>query len=321
MRGSTRWIVVIALAALAAPLAIRSGYLLHLLIMSGIFSLVTMSLNVAFGFAGQLSLGHAAFWGIGAYTSALAVSAGVPWVAAFLVSGAITGAVGAFVSVPFLRLRGIYLGMATLGFGEIVHLVLRNSQSITGGALGLRAIPAPSLLGFVIAGQRAYAYLVLAILAAVAILCLRLMNSAPGLALRALTQDELAAEAAAVNVTAYKVAAMALSCFIAGLAGSLFAHYATYLSPENFTVTESLLILTMLIVGGRGSVLGSIAGATLLTLAPEALRIVPSIRPLLYGAMLMLVAVLRPQGILGGIRRGEAALDVSARPARASSVA
>jgi branched-chain amino acid transport system permease protein len=321
MRGPDRSIVLIALAVLAAPIAIRSSYLLHLLIMWGIFSLVTLSLNVAFGFAGQLSLGHAGFWGIGAYASALAVAAGVPWLAAFLFAGLLTSVVGALVSVPFLRLRGIYLGMATLGFGEIVHLMLRNSEAITGGALGLRAIPAPRLFGLVISSQRAYAYLVLAVLALVALACIRLMNSAQGAAFRALSQDEIAAEAAAVNVTAYKIAAMALSCFIAGLSGSLLAHYTTYLSPENFTVAESLLILTMLIVGGRGNVLGSLAGAALLTLLPEALRSAPAIRPLLYGLMLMAVAVRRPQGILGGLEWGAATLDLGAPGDKVTSAA
>jgi branched-chain amino acid transport system permease protein len=314
-------LLVIALLLLATPFVIHSAYLLHLLIMWGIFSIVTLSLNVAIGFAGQLSLGHAGFWGIGAYTSALSVNAGVPWLGAFVLAGLLAGLIGSVVSVPFLRLKGIYLGMATFGFGEIVHLVLRNWESLTGGSLGLRAIPAPTLLGFEFASQQSYYYLVFAVLVGVTFVCVRLINSASGLALQALSGDELAAEAAAINVTSHKVSAMAISCVIAGLSGSLFAHYTTYLSPENFTVAESMLILTMLIVGGRGNVLGSIAGAALLVLLPEVFRVVPSIRILLYGVLLVSAAVLRPQGILGGLRWGQTSPDLNTSEGRGPSAA
>lgn len=303
-----RWLYPIAalIALLAAPVIIQDTYWLHLMIMWGIFSIVTLSLNIAVGLAGQLSFGHAGFWGIGAYTSALLVLNGISWPLAFLLAGLMTGAIGMAISLPFLRLKGLYLGMATFGFGEIVHLVLRNWEGLTGGSLGLAAIPPPAMLGFEVIEQQDYFYLVMLVLVGVLAFSIRLVNTAPGLAMQALRDDELAAQASAINVTSYRVGAMGTSSMIAGLSGSLFAHYITYLSPENFTVVESILIVAMLIVGGRGNVLGSLAGAALLTILPEVFRIVPEVRILLYGTMLVAISIVRPQGILGGLRWGQA---------------
>jgi branched-chain amino acid transport system permease protein len=169
----------------------------------------------------------------------------------------------------------------------------------------MRAIPSPVILGYEFSDQVSYVYLVLAALLGVLLLALRLVNTAPGQALLALREDELAAEAVGIPTTRYKVAAFALGAGVAGIAGSLFAHYITYLSPENFTVRESMLALTMLIVGGRGNVLGSMAGAALLVALPEALRAVPPVRILVYGGLLTVMAVWRPQGILGNLRWGQ----------------
>jgi branched-chain amino acid transport system permease protein len=291
---------------LVVPLVLDNQYILHLMVMWGIYAILTLSLNIIIGFTGQLSLGHAAFYGVGAYASAILVQRyGLPFPAGLAAAGLLAAVVGAAMAVPFLRLRGIYLGMATFGFGEIAHLVFRNWESMTKGSLGMRDIPNPTILGFTFSTQATYFYLVLAILIAVIVLSLRLINTAPGQVLLALREDELAAEAVGIPTTRYKVAAFGLGAGVAGVAGSLFAHYITYLSPENFTVTESMLALAMLIVGGRGNVLGSLAGSGILVVLPEALRAFPAVRILLYGGLLAGMAVCRPQGILGDLRWGQ----------------
>jgi branched-chain amino acid transport system permease protein len=304
--GWMPWLVPLAVAAVAA--FINNNYLLHLMVMWGIYSILTLSLNVVIGFAGLLALGQAAFYGFGAYASAIAVERySVPFPLALAIAALVPGIVGFLLALPFmrLRLRGIYLGMATFGFGEIAFLIFRNWESMTGGSLGMSAIPPPVIFGFEFFAQRDYLMLVVAVLLLVITVVLRLVNTAPGQVLLAIRDDELAAEAAGIPTMRYQVAAFALGAAIAGIAGSLFAHYVTYLSPENFTSNISILALTMLIVGGRGNVLGSLVGAALLVALPEALRLVPEIRILAYGALLMFMATLRPQGILGNLRWGQ----------------
>lgn len=304
--GLIPWLVPLAVAAAAT--VTTNNYYLHLMIIWGIFAILTLSLNVVIGFAGLLSLGQAAFFGLGAYASAIAVDRyGVPYLAAMLFAAAVPLVLGLLLALPFmrLRLRGIYLGMATFGFGEIAFLVFRNWESMTGGSLGMSAIPPPEIFGFEFFQQRAYVYLVVVVLLMVISFVLRLANTTPGQVLLAIREDELAAESAGIPTMRYQVMAFALGAGIAGIAGSLFAHYVSYLSPENFTSNISILALTMLIVGGRGNVFGSLVGAALLVVLPEALRLVPEIRILAYGALLMLMATMRPQGILGNLRWGQ----------------
>jgi branched-chain amino acid transport system permease protein len=314
-RQPARWTAVLDLMPWLVPLAVAlaaafvgSNYHLHLMIMWGIYAILTLSLNVVIGFAGLLSLGQAAFYGLGAYASAIAMERfEAPFLIGFVVAAIVPGVVGLLLAMPFmrLRLRGIYLGMATFGFGEIAFLVFRNWEDLTGGSLGMSAIPPPVIFGYEVFEQRDYFFLVVAVLLVVISVVLRLINSAPGQVLLAIRDDELAAAAVGIPTMRYQVAAFGAGAAIAGLAGSLFAHYVTYLSPENFTSNISILVLTMLIVGGRGNVLGSLAGAALLVVLPEALRLVPEIRILAYGGLLMLMATMRPQGILGNLRWGQ----------------
>lgn len=304
--GLMPWLVPIAVAVAATFTG--SNYYLHMMVMWGIYAVLTLSLNVVIGFAGLLSLGQAAFYGIGAYTSAIAVDRyGLPFLVALALAALVAAVVGLLLALPFmrLRLRGIYLGMATFGFGEIAFLVFRNWEGMTGGSLGMSGISPPAIRGVEFVDQGAYVYLVVAVLLLVISLVLRLVNTAPGQVLLAIRDDELAAASIGIPTLRYQVLAFAFGAAIAGLAGSLFAHYVSYLSPENFTSSISILVLTMLIVGGRGNVLGSLVGAALLVVLPEALRLVPEIRILAYGALLMFMATLRPQGILGNVRWGQ----------------
>ena len=231
----------------------------------------------------------------------------VPYLGALLIAAVVPLVIGLLLAIPFmrLRLRGIYLGMATFGFGEIAFLIFRNWESMTGGSLGMRAIPAPVIFGYEFIDQQPYAYLVIAVLLIAISLVLRLVNTMPGQVLLAVRDDELAASSVGIPTLRYQVAAFGFGAALAGIAGSLFAHYVTYLSPENFTSNISILALTMLIVGGRGNVVGSLVGAALLVILPEALRALPELRILIYGALLMLMATLRPQGILGDLRWGQ----------------
>jgi branched-chain amino acid transport system permease protein len=308
------WLLPIAIAGAAT--AVTNNFYLHLIIMWGIYAILTLSLNVIIGFAGLLALGQAAFFGFGAYASAIAVERyQLPYLAALLISAAVPLVIGLLLALPFMqaRLRGIYLGMATFGFGEIAFLIFRNWESMTGGSLGMRAIPPPNIFGFEFVEQRAYVYLVMTVLLIVISLVVRLINTVPGQVLLAIREDELAASSSGVPTLRYLVSVFGFGAAIAGISGSLFAHYVTYLSPENFTSSISILVLTMLIVGGRGNVLGSLVGAALLVVLPEALRVVPEIRILAYGTLLMLMATMRPQGILGDVRWGQSAPTWTAR--------
>ena len=303
------------LGALGAPLLAGDQYVLHVLIMWGIYAVLTLGLNVINGFAGQLSIGQGAFYGIGAYCAAiLTVTAGWSFWLATPTATAVAAAVGMLVSLPVLRVRGIYLGMATFGFAEIVHVVLRSWDSLTKGVLGISGILPPIVLGVDFGTQDRFYYLVLAAVLLSALLSHRIYQSSVGHALLAIREDELAAGLLGVNTTAYKVAAFGVAAGLAGLAGSLFAHYLTYISPENFTSVESILIVTMLIVGGRGNTLGAVVGAGLLVALPEALRVVSVYRLLIYGLLLVGAAVFRPDGLVGRLGLGRR----RARPAEAA---
>jgi branched-chain amino acid transport system permease protein len=295
---------VLALA-IVLPVAVRSPYVLHVAVLSGIYVVLTLSLNLITGFCGQFSLGHAGFYGIGAYTAALlAVHWGSPFVLNLAAAAAMAGLAGFLIGLPTLRLGGIYLAMATLGFGEIIHLVLLNWLAVTRGPLGIPAIPGPALLGVDLATpvRQYYVALALAVLATVAVS--RLVNSRFGEAIQAIREDEIAAEAMGVPTTRLKVLTFTVSAALAGVAGAFFAHYASFVSPASFTLVESILVLSLLVFGGMGSVEGSIAGAVLLTVAPEAFRFLAEYRRVIYGAILLGLILYRPQGLLGGIHLG-----------------
>ncbi len=254
--------------------------------------ILALSLNLVTGFAGQLSLGHAAFMGIGAYTAGILTSVyEVPFIAALLAGGVVSAAFGLIIGFPSLRLKGDYLAIATLGFGEIIRVTILNMR-ITGGPFGLRNIPKYTNLPLA-AGLVVLAYFVLA----------RLLASRFGRALVAIREDETAAEAMGVDTTRHKVIAFVIGAFWAGTAGGLFAHWFRYLNPSSFSFMKSVEILCAVVLGGMGSLAGSVLGAAALTYAPEFLRsvspLVSQYRMLFYGALLVLMMLVRPQGLLG----------------------
>ena len=276
-----------------------AAYLLHLAILAGIYIILTVSINLIIGYAGQVSLGHAAFYGIGAYTSALmSLNWHLPFPLAALSAILVAGACGLALGLPTLRLKEDYLAIVTLGFGVIVDLVFLNLE-ITGGPDGLAGIPSPRFLG--ISFRPAAVYLVLVAVAVLLVLVFtyRLVNSYHGRALRAIRDHEVTAQVMGINTPAYKIIIFTLAAGLAGLSGSLYAHYITFINPETFGLHTSILILTMVVLGGMGSVAGSVLGAVILTALPEALRQFQAYQDLVYGALLVGLLIWRPEGILG----------------------
>ena len=276
-----------------------TAYIVHLAILAGIYIILAVSLNLIIGFAGQVSLGHAAFYGIGAYASTLtALSWNLPYPLLALIAMLVGGLCGLALGLPTLRLREDYLAIVTLGFGVIIDLVIRNLD-ITGGPDGIVGIPYPEILGLSFRGPYLYLVLVAAGVAFTLLLTYLLVNSYHGRALRAIRDHEITAQVMGINSPAYKVAVFALAAALAGLAGSLFAHYIKHINYESFGLHASILIVCMVVLGGMGSILGSVAGAVILTVLPETLRGFEAYQDLIYGGLLVTLLVLRPQGLLG----------------------
>jgi branched-chain amino acid transport system permease protein len=276
-----------------------SAYLLHLAIVGGIYVLLALSLNLIVGYAGQVSLGHAAFYGIGAYVSALAaLHWHFPFPLAACTALAATGACGLALGLPTLRLKEDYLAIVTLGFGVIADLVFLNLE-ITGGPDGLVGIPAPRLLGLSFRSRGLYLLLVAASVLLALAFSYRLVHSYHGRALRAIRDHETTAQVMGINTSAYKVVIFTLAAAMAGLAGSLYAHYITFINPESFGLHTSILILCMVVLGGMGSIAGSVLGAVILTMVPEMLRQAHAFQDLIYGALLVGLLIIRPEGLLG----------------------
>jgi branched-chain amino acid transport system permease protein len=287
-----------------------SAYLLHMAILAGIYIILAVSLNLIVGYAGQVSLGHAAFFGIGAYASALtALQWHFPFPLAALGAMLAAGGCGFALGLPTLRLKEDYLAIVTLGFGVIVELVFLNLE-VTGGPDGLPGIPSPTLLGLSFRPQALYLALVALALALVLGFTYRLVNSYHGRALRAIRDHEVTAQVMGINTSAYKIMIFTLAAAVAGLAGSLYAHYITFINPESFGLHTSILILCMVVLGGMGSIAGSVLGAVILAALPEALRGFHDYQDLVYGALLVTLLIWRPQGILG---RGKLSLKFLTR--------
>lgn len=267
-------------------------YYSGILVMVCINIILAVSLNLSTGFLGQLILGHAGFMSVGAYSAALfSLHSGLPTAVAFPLAlgfgGLVAAVFGVLIGVPALRLKGDYLAIITLGFGEIIRVIIINLK-FTGGARGLRGIPMLTNFNWV--------YL-LAVLTVVIIFAF--IRSRHGRAVISIREDEIAAEASGINTTYYKLLAFVMSAFFAGIAGALYAHHIGILVPTKFDFNYSVEILVMVVLGGMGSITGSVISATVLTILPEALRDFASYRMLLYSIVLICVMLFRPSGLLG----------------------
>jgi branched-chain amino acid transport system permease protein len=290
-------LALFAIAVLTIPLAARDGYIIQLLNIAMLNAIVVLGLNFATGWTGQINFGQAAFYGLGAYTTAIATKAGLPWISTPFLAVAVVVAASLVLGLPTLRLRTYYLAMTTIGFGEIVRLIIVHWEPVTGGTSGLRAIPGISLFGFGPQGQIQHYYVLIAVLAVAVLVAVRIRHSALGRAMIATKDSEIAAEQSGVDTTRTKLLAFIIGAIYAGLAGCLYASSIRFISPDSFSGIQAVLLMTMLIVGGMGSIAGCIIGAAALTLLPEALRFLGQWYLVLYGLGVIVVIVLAPGGL------------------------
>lgn len=267
------------------------AYYLRILILIGINIILALGLNLTTGVTGQLSMGHAGFISLGAYTSAiLTVHFAVPFYLALLAGSIVAALFGFLLGLPTLRLEGDYLAMVTIGFAEIIRVFFLNFEP-GGKAVGFSGIP-----------QETTFMTVWVLVIIVIYLNYKLLNSRTGRSMYAIRENEIAAEACGVNITRMKVLAFTIGAFLGGLGGGLFAHYMFYIAPGNFDFMKSIELLNMVVLGGMGSIPGTILGTIILTIAPEMLRIVQDYRLLFYGALLVILMIFRPNGLLGDVR-------------------
>jgi branched-chain amino acid transport system permease protein len=285
-------------------------YLLHIFILIGIYIIAAASLNLVAGYAGLLSVAHAAFYGVGAYVVALmGLKLGVSFWISLPCAMLVAALLGAIVAMPSLRLHDDYFVLATFGLQVIATSIMNNWVEFTGGPLGLPGIPQPTLFGITLSAHWQMLLLVW-MLAALSfwVLC-RLVRAPFGRVLRAIREDEVFTQSFGKSVTGFKVKAFVISAALAAVAGSLYAVYITFIDPTSFTVQESIFMLAIVIVGGAGNLWGSVIGAVVLVALPELLRFVglPSaiaanVRQILYGGLLVVMMLWRPQGLLGEYR-------------------
>ncbi|WP_334315245.1 ABC transporter permease subunit [Taurinivorans muris] len=272
-----------------------------------LYVMLALGLNIVVGIAGQLVLGYAAFYAVGAYTYALLNQyLGLGFWTCLPIAGFITVIAGLLLAFPVLRLRGDYLAIVTLGFGEIVRLLLINWANFTGGNRGIANIPRPGLFGLELSPEASTIYIYyLCLFAAIItiIIVARLINSRVGLALQALREDEIASEAMGIDLRKIKLSAFALGSCWAGFAGVLFAARNSYINPTSFTFMDSAMILSMVVLGGMGSIVGVALAALVLTLLPEYLRAFSEYRMLIFGLLMVTMMVFRPQGIIPPAKR------------------
>lgn len=293
--------LVLACALLGLPLVLNDYYV-DVLTLTGLYIMLATGLNIAVGFTGLLDLGYAAFYAIGAYTYALlSTRLGVPFWPALPIGGLMAAACGVVLGAITLRLRGDYLAIVTLGFLQLVYLVLNNWDSVTHGPNGILNIGRPTIGAFVFTTPPHFYYLVVGLASTTVFTVHRLHRSRIGRAWLAIREDEVAAEAMGVDTTRLKVLAFALGAACAGIAGVFFAGRFGFISPESFTFFESVTILSMVVLGGMGSLPGVILGAVIITLLPEVLRGLAGFRMLIFGAALVAMMIYRPQGLLGRV--------------------
>jgi len=264
--------------------------------------MLAVALNLLLGYAGQISLGHAGFFGLGAYLSGiLTATYGMnPWLVMPL-AAVIVGIVACLLGFPVLKLKGHYLAMATLGLGIIIYIVFNETVDYTGGPSGLSGIPNLSLAGITFDSDMKNYYLIWGFALTVVLLSVNLVNSRIGRALRAVHDSEVAARVMGVNARLLKVQVFTLSAVICSLAGSLYAHTITFVSPASFGFNFSVELLTMVVIGGLGSIYGSFLGAALLTLLPEFLRAAHDYDIIIYGGLLMAMVMFMPGGLVQGV--------------------
>lgn len=310
--------LLFTLLVLGTPLFLDGGYLINVFVFVGIHAMLAVALNLLLGFAGQISLGQAAFFGLGAYISGVltATHAVNPWLAMACAAVAV-GTLAFIIGFPILKLKGHYLAMATLGMGIIAYIVFNEAVDLTGGPSGLSGIPNLSLGPVVFDNDIKNYYLIWTFTLITVLLSINLANSRIGRALRSIHDSEVAARVMGVNARLLKVQIFALSAFISTIAGSLYAHTMTFVSPASFGFNFSVELVTMVIIGGLGSIYGSLLGAAILTLLPEMLRTFQDYDIMVYGLTLILITMFMPGGLVRGIPAAVASLFSRMKEGRA----
>lgn len=305
-RGFRGWeaplLFVTAVALVALPAWAPNEYYVHLANMTGLALVLTLSLNLIFGYAGQISVGHGGFYAVGAFVVAiLTTKLGWPfWPAAAV---AILGAavVGALVGLPSLRLTGFYLAMATLGFAIVLYVILVQWEEVTGGPGGIAGIPRPSVLGMGLETEGSFYYLVLGCVTLTLWMIRNIVRSSAGKAMMALREGPSAAEALGVDTARCKIVACILSASLAGLAGAMFASLSRYVAPSHFPLVLSFVLLIMVMVGGLGSMVGSFIGAVIMVFLPEFTASLGDYHVFGYSVALLLVVMFLPEGLAGSV--------------------
>ncbi len=298
--GLLVWLLALGLAL--TPLVVRNPYNLGILNLIGLYVIVVLGLNLFIGYTGQISLGHAAFFGLGAYTSAiLTVSYHFPPWPALALTAAAVGLVALIIGVPALRLTGHYLAMATLGFNYVVHSIFVEWDAVTGGPSGLSGVPPLSLFGLTFDSDVKFHFLVWTFALMALTLCLNLVRSGVGRGLAALAQDEVAASSLGVDVRRDKIRVFVLSAVFASIAGSLYAHYFGYINPDAFSIFKSLDLVIMVVVGGMGSIWGTLFGVSLITILPHVLDFFETYADIIHGVILVVILLFLPQGFVTGL--------------------
>ena len=296
--------LLIVFACLMIPLVVSSNYALRIIIYIGLYIVLALGLNVVMGFTGLLNIGHAAFYAVGAYTTAiLMVNYGMSFWLTIPVGMFLGVLLGIVLGFPTLRVRDDYLAIVTLGFGQIVYIVANNWMGLTRGPRGIPGIPAPRL-GFsdyqiVIDSYPAYYYLILLFIFITIYACVRIRDSRVGLAWMAIREDEDVAAVMGINLVYYKTMAFGFSAALGALAGSFFAVFQSFVSPNSFTILESVIIITIPILGGLGSIPGTIIGAIVMIGGPELFRAASEYRMVIMGAFMVVMMIVRPQGLFG----------------------
>ena len=287
------------------------AYLIHLLILIGIYSILAISLQLAVGYTGLLNLGHIAFYCIGAYTSALLALHGFPFWFCFLSAGIVAMLFSFLLSLPINKLIGDYLALATMGFSFVIYAIALNWTSLTRGPLGLPGIPRPELFGFVFSDNPRFLLLTLAVAIISYFVVKRIVESPFGKVSEAIRDDELATRVLGKNTFKVKSYALGISAFFAGIAGSLYAHYITFIDPSSFTLLQLIPVLCIVIIGGLASLKGTILATIVLVLLPEPLRFIgfPSsmvgpMRQIIYALILLLILIYKPKGFYGKVEVG-----------------
>lgn len=289
-------------AAVLFPIVVSSPYMIRIMTVALMYIIIALSLNVLTGFLGVMSLGHAAFWGIGAYTGAI-LSTRCGWgMGACMLAAVVTcGLAGLLLGAPVMKLKGYYMTVVTLGFCEIVRLVEMNWSELTRGPLGINNIPYPNLFGITFKSARSKYYLILAMAILAVFIVYSIVHSRLGRAIIAIREDDLAAASMGINVVKYKLMVFVISAIFAGVAGVYYAHYMRYIDTSLFTTSMSINFLVMSIFGGLGNIPGTIIGTTVLAVIPETMRFLSEYRNLFYGILIVVLMMVKPSGILGDV--------------------